>query len=365
MKHYRATAHFCIYNLFKKYMSVVSFLVMAGQFQNTASSEQYLFPKEIYGEDYRMEVKDVMDEDILEMALAVGGIVFSDQLTRMSNGDYLLDLEDLSISDSNGNAYPLCPEERFSDQQVLPYCTAFLVAPNIMITAGHCLDVVQPGEVAIIFGFQVDSFGQIPDILPASKVYFVDEIVHVANNFFDDYAIFRLDRNVPSNVKPLRFRRVGRVPGGTPVGVIGHPLGLPLKIAFGDETRVYNNTGLRYFNANFDASAGNSGSPVINQLTGAVEGIYVYSTINDLAFNNNCWNQNYVDSDEAAQGVFRISRIAQLIDQSIEDSNEEKIIPACGVRDTSTNNGLFDSVLMLSMIIFLLCANCSKMKSKK
>ncbi len=365
MKHYRATAHFYFHVHFKKIIFLASSLVVAGQFQNTTASEQNLFPKEIYGVDYRMDVKDVMEEDILEMAVAVGGIVFSDQLTRMSNGDYLLDLEDISISNSNGNAYPLCPDERFSDQQVLPFCTAFLVASNIMITAGHCLDTFQPDEVVIIFGFQVDNFGQTPEVLPASNVYFVDEIIHVVNNFLDDYAIFRLNRSVPSNVNPLRYRRIGKVPGGTPIGVIGHPLGLPLKIAFGEDTRVYNNTGLRYFSANFDASAGNSGSPVINQLTGAVEGIYIYSTINDLAFNNNCWNQNYVESDEAAQGVFRISRIAQLINQAIEDSVEEKIIPACGARDRTTKIGLYDFILMLSLGLFLLCVNCKKMKTKQ
>ena len=205
---------------------------MTSQSQITDASEAFLLSKEIYGEDYRQEVVDVIDEDIRKMALAVGGIVFSDRVTLLSNGNYHLKLEELTISDTNGNAYPLCPEERFSDQEVLPFCTAFLVAPNIMITAGHCLENLQPAEVAIIFGFQVDTFGLVPEEFPATKVYFVEEIIDVVNNFFDDYAIFQLDRIVPSNIVPLRFRRVGRVPGGTPVGIIGHPLGLPLKIAF-------------------------------------------------------------------------------------------------------------------------------------
>ena len=128
---------------------------------------------------------------------------------------------------------------------------------------------------------------------------------------------------------------------------------------------MYNNTGFRFFNANFDASAGNSGSPVINQLTGIVEGIYVYSTINDLVFNNYCWNQNYVESDEAGQGVYRISRIAQLIDQAIEESSETKLIPACGTHHGTSKPSMSYFVVVLSIIFILSCTNCRKIKHKQ
>ena len=34
----------------------------------------------------------------------------------------------------------LCPEVRFSEQKVIGRCTGFLVAPNLLLTAGHCFD---------------------------------------------------------------------------------------------------------------------------------------------------------------------------------------------------------------------------------
>ncbi|MHC5879715.1 hypothetical protein ACYT69_12390, partial [Streptococcus pyogenes] len=45
-----------------------------------------------------------------------------------------------------------------------------------------------------------------------------------------DYAVIKLDR-VVTDRQPLQFRKKGSIDKGTDVLVIGHPSGLPLKIA--------------------------------------------------------------------------------------------------------------------------------------
>jgi hypothetical protein len=56
------------------------------------------------------------------------------------------------------------------------------------------------------------------------------------------------------------------------VHVIGHPAGLPVKVASGKVTR---NSDLEVFETSYDALGGNSGSPVFNSVTHEVEGIHV------------------------------------------------------------------------------------------
>ena len=320
--------------------------------------------KEIYGPDYRMDIVEVADPAQVAMSHAVGGLVLRNHLTRQPNGSYLVHTRELLVRADNHESYPLCPEEPFSDQPVLPFCTTFLVGPDILVTAGHCMDF--PAEdLAVVFGYQVNQAGSAPALLPASNVYFIEKVLHNINTRDKDYAIMQLDRRVPEERDPLNFRRIGRVHRNIPVGVIGHPLGLPLKIAFGDQSVVYDDRDAQYFIANFDASAGNSGSPVINQRTGVVEGIYIYSTVEDLVFSEDgCWEQNRVTLDEAGQGVYRITHIAELLDQAIADSEEawetelNKHIPACGLTSLGANQAeKFNTnhAILVGLLLILMC----------
>jgi hypothetical protein len=82
----------------------------------------------------------------------------------------------------------------------------------------------------------------------------------------------RLDRPVVGRT-PVRLRGSGKVKSDERVFVIGHPCGLPQKLARG--ARVRNNTHAAYFVANLDTYGGNSGSPVFNGGSYQLEGILV------------------------------------------------------------------------------------------
>ena len=124
-----------------------------------------------------------------------------------------------------------------------------------------------------------------------SNVYKCEEIVEMKlKTTFGkilDYAVIKLNRSVYERPSlPFRRKPEGRVSLGTPLTVIGHPSGLPLKTA--DNAKVKGWNGVEkllfvrsvyrrrfYFNANLDSFSGNSGSPVFNAITGEVEGILI------------------------------------------------------------------------------------------
>ncbi len=88
----------------------------------------------------------------------------------------------------------------------------------------------------------------------------------------EDYVLVRLDRKVLGRA-PLAFRQTGKIALNTKLVVIGHPTGLPTKVA--DGAWVRENDKSAYFSANLDTFGGNSGSAVFDAETGIVEGILV------------------------------------------------------------------------------------------
>src|SRR5690606_7248906 len=98
-----------------------------------------------------------------------------------------------------------------------------------------------------------------------------------------DYAVIELDRDVVGHT-PLKIRRTGSVSVGDELVVIGHPAGLPVKVAGGANVRQLQQD---YFVANLDTFGGNSGSAVFNLSTGEVEGILVRGEV-DFVTRNGC-----------------------------------------------------------------------------
>lgn len=171
--------------------------------------------------------------------------------------------------------------QRFAYQPSLSFCTGFLVGDDLLATAGHCIkdERINPkrGEycenIKIVFGYRMELGGVIPREIDEENVYSCKSVVaHSYGGGKADYAVIRLDRKVEDR-SPLPINRGNKeLKKGTPLFVIGHPSGLPLKIA--DKAEVIRITDIEFV-ANLDTFAGNSGSPVINAKTLLVEGILV------------------------------------------------------------------------------------------
>ena len=125
-----------------------------------------------------------------------------------------------------------------------------------------------------------------------------------------DWAVVRLDRRVTGH-RPAPVRRRRRVGQGAKVHVIGHPVGLPAKVAGGAIVR--DNTPSPFFVANLDTYGGNSGSPVFNSRTHRVEGILVRGE-RDFVSRGNC-TVSFVCPTTGCRGedVTRITKLVNLI----------------------------------------------------
>jgi hypothetical protein len=184
-------------------------------------------------------------------------------------------------------AQRLCASERFKDQPCGAFCSGFLVAPDLVATAGHCVDpryLGDPTRLRFVFGYRMS--GPLSPTLrvPNTDVYRGTGLVaHRLTEGATDWAVVRLDRSAAGR-PALPLRREGRIADGAPVYVLGHPCGLPLKYAPGATVR--RNAAPACFTANLDTYGGNSGSPVFSA-THEVEGILVRGDT-DFVWNGSC-----------------------------------------------------------------------------
>ncbi|MDO8804305.1 MAG: serine protease [Elusimicrobiota bacterium] len=185
-----------------------------------------------------------------------------------------------------GDRLNLCPGEKFREQPIGAFCSGSLVGPDLVMTAGHCIkDAASCADAKMVFGYNIRKDGEAAvTTLPASEVYGCAKIIKrflggepgsanpTGQSLGPDYALIQLDRKV-SGHKPLPVNRGANLKKDDSILVIGHPVGLPLKISGGAKVRDFSKVG--YFVADLDTFGGNSGSPVFNTNTLKIEGILV------------------------------------------------------------------------------------------
>jgi hypothetical protein len=222
--------------------------------------------KAIYGDDERIEA--IESSPVLqESGRAVCAIVHYQSISDYGNGHSTLHAR------SYKDEYNLCPTERFLNQLVPAIGTAFLVDYSIVVTAAHCIDENSLREYKFVFGFETVVDGSTRTVIQNDQIYQGIKILdrRYEKSLGIDWAVIQLDRPVLD--KPfLRLNFTDKIDIGQNVYCIGHPCGLPKKIALNG---IVSEDNPYYFVANIDTYGGNSGSPVFNNDTNLVEGILV------------------------------------------------------------------------------------------
>ena len=228
----------------------------------------------VYGPDNRQDIYQVRNQLHLQLAQATAGMIDIRQFKKSAKPNFF----DLVGVQSLERAMNICPSESFSQQPIAPNCSGFLIAPDTLVTAGHCYKSQgTPEQVCKSFAWVFDYNMKSPTHNPTrdisvTNIYTCKSVAAAELNQTLDYAIIKLDRPVTGRM-PLKFRTAGKVADNAQLLVIGHPTGLPTKVAPG--ARVTKNTDSTKFSTTLDTFAGNSGSAVFDANTGIVEGILI------------------------------------------------------------------------------------------
>lgn len=248
--------------------------------------------KGVYGEDDRRDVYMEEDYDKLQWAASTCALIYTTRLTLHSDGSAVISAPAMYMR----SGLPACDDEPFKNQPTASYCSGFMVGDDLIVTAGHCFSAGHMDSVRFIFGFDMLDYRDPRLEFEARQVYKAVEVISFIGSSSKDHCVVRVDRPITARgARPFPLRREGKVQVGEPLGIIGHPAGLPKKLAFGN-TYVRSSSSPEYFVANLDAFTGNSGSPVINAMTGYVEGILVRGDT-DFEYFDTCFRSRTVPND--------------------------------------------------------------------
>lgn len=246
----------------KKFIAIVLLISLSSNLLASADGSNV-----IYGEDNRQDVFESTNSKLVKLSRSTAAMIKTTNLKSIRSGE-------IEISASTMESLGFCEKERFSKQISAANCSGFLVAPDILVTAGHCIkNDYDCGSYKWVFDYKVDHAEQDAIMVSSSSVYSCKKIISRSLDQVtkDDFAVIELDRKVMDRA-PLKFRQRGKVALDSKVAVIGHPTGLPTKITDGAKVRSHNT---KFFVANLDTYGGNSGSAVFNRKTFMVEGILV------------------------------------------------------------------------------------------
>lgn len=238
----------------------------------------------IYGADSRRDISQ-MPPKWQETASAVAVALPSFYLLPLDmNSVFHEEYFDRNYQEQVG----LCEGEKYTHQTSFGHCTAFLVHPKILVTAGHCL--IPTGEVNNEENSYCENFSfwlgyndlnptqsDVGFRIPQKNVAQCSKVIYAINNEHAepgedpmDYAILELTEPV-THIAPIPLAKKSRKKGST-VATIGHPHGLPAK--FSGRSFITEDHWRTVTAANLDTLAGNSGGPLLNTKR-EVEGVLI------------------------------------------------------------------------------------------
>lgn len=260
----------------------------------------------IYGEDDRVEARQYADRRFVELATqVVGALVPRSALRARPQCEWLLEGPGL------GEQQRLCPDETLLEQISVAICTATLVGPDVILTAGHCLRYHELESLVFVRGY---ALGAGFPRLQSDQVHELVEVLTSADGGTThepepDVALVRVLVQSPLAFVDVRGSSSALTPGDGVV-VIGTSEGVPIKIDAGGV--VFDVAAPDTFEVTSDTFMRGSGSAVFSpqgELLGTVVGGNPdYEWDEALA----CNHRRRIEPEASAELVVRIDAVRSM-----------------------------------------------------
>jgi len=211
----------------------------------------------INGEDNRLEYFELSDP-----AERVAFAEFPVALMPASNVQALTSGDAAGLA-SWGQLDELCDDAPFRDQPSAAFCSGVLVDWDLVLTSGHCVDLVPLEDLRVAFSYYYTAPGTLA--LSSMDAYRVAEVLVSRRDAADaderlDFAWLRLDGAVKAPHRPVAVYTQPPGPAlGDSIISIGAGGGVPIKLDAGGRVQDTRDGYGDYFVADTDTSEGSSG----------------------------------------------------------------------------------------------------------
>jgi Trypsin-like peptidase domain len=262
----------------------------------------------IWEKDDRIDIYQIQDRRVIKNALCVAAICREKDLIDTGAGVSELEVKNY------GESFNLCTDEPFQHQPIAAgsLCTGFLVAEDIIATAGHCVDEEKISKLCFIFGFKIATPSKPVRRIFHKNIYKGIKIIHRICDSKEsgaDWVLVKLDRKVAGqSVAELSKKEISC---HQPLYILGHPCGLPLKYSAGAQVRDIESA---FFSADLNIYCGNSGSPVFNRKTHEVIGLVTRGDDQDFRWTGKGWRSVIYSNSNFKNNKPQCTRVSEFID---------------------------------------------------
>jgi len=262
----------------------------------------------LYEDDSRKDLYEINDSRIHEISKSVAFQLDKNQLRGWTFKKYW------EVVTRELGQQGICANEKFTLQPTIrPECTALLVGPKHLLTAGNCLTEHYCWNDLFywVFDYKFRKDQSFNNKLPRKNFFQCERII---KRVYDpstavSFTLFELKKEVTGRT-PIKLSNKKMISPGDELITFGHDKGLPLKVSFG--ARVYDQNE-NHFLINSDITGETKGAPIFNKRTGEFEGLLIHGTSNYDFKDERCRNLITLENNEAQELAIKSSYIKSLL----------------------------------------------------
>lgn len=248
-----------------------------------------IFASIFYGDD-RKDFHEIKEPKIKELSASIPSLIQKEKLIEKD------DHWQINTKSLENSSYKFCSDANFAQEKLLANCSASLIAPDLVLTAAHCLEkdwvesIYHPRAYMIVFDYKKTHKDEEITKLPKENVYEIEDnmpLYEYSWNNMLDVAILKLKRPVTDR-RPIKLNLNHDYSTATPLFVFGYPLGVSQKLT--DESNIISvgetQNSFRHY---LDTFSVNSGSAIFDKDTYEIIGVHVRGTMGkDPSGRNDC-----------------------------------------------------------------------------